>query len=202
MRTHRPARRGNTSLVAIAVSIAAALSGCGSDDTPHEGGPHMANVQDMQAAWQRGTCPDSIATWSGFDDGVAEPSGSAPAPAGQRETMVTGVISRILICQSTGSAGALTGSALITDPATITRLRADLNAVTASNGATCIGTGRILLLIGDGANVASIDMSYSGCPFLNNSVGVADFGATSLEPDLEAAIAKYGPALTPRATPR
>lgn len=88
------------------------------------------------------------------------------------------------MCRFSEANGELTGSALVTTPATVTRFVAELNSAVASTAA-CIGSQSVELLLGTGNAVMGINLAMDGCTTLASPAGEADYGKTSLGGDVD-----------------
>lgn len=167
-----------------------ALAGCSNHTTIGGAPAGGADNQAMLSAWKSGKCPASGTGWDSFASGMP----LATAKAGQTVALVPEPVNRILLCRFDLDSSVLTGSALLTDTSTVTRLRSDLNSVTAVTTSSCIQGDQVMILAGDGANVIGFDALVGSCPYLNSPAQFADYSSTSLAHDLEAAL---GPVATP-----
>lgn len=176
---------------AALVLVAGAVAGCSSNHGASSGGANdSAAGKAMLAAWKSGTCPSDGSDWGGFTSGMALPT----AKAGQTVALLPGTVTRIVLCRFDLDTSVLTGSALVTDTSTVTRLRTDLNSVTAVANSSCIQGDQVIIMAGDGDNVVGFNALVGPCPYLNSPSQVADFGNTSLAHDLDTVL---GPVATP-----
>jgi len=132
------------------------------------------NVQAMLSSWTSGHCPDSGAGWGGFDHGLTLASSSAAQ--GSTLTLAPPGVDRVLLCSFSDASSKLAGSALITSNTSVSQLASALNSVKAASNATCTGTSRVMILLGQGEKVAGLDMAVGGCPYI---AGGGQFGAYS-----------------------
>lgn len=86
----------------------------------------------------------------------------------------------MLLCRFSGGTQKLTGSALLTSPASISRLTAAINAATATSEETCGGDNRVVILLGHGHNVTALGMSIHDCFTLLSGDTVATYRHTPL----------------------
>lgn len=174
------------SITVIGLAFAATACSGTSALSASDGLDTSIDVKSMVLAWNSGACPASGRGWGGFDYGITVPSS---APSGARLTVVPTGVDRILLCRFSGAQDELTGAALETEPAAVSRIAHDLNSVTAGTD-SCSGAQRVMLLAGKGADVIGIDISTGGCASLTSLAGGGDYRATSLERDIDAALAK------------
>ena len=186
-------RAKNKDIATLAAALilgSGALAGC-SNQTTIGGAPAGGNNnQAMISAWKSGKCPASGAGWDSFTSGMP----LSTAKAGQTVALVPESITRILLCRFDLDSSVLTGSALLTDTSTVTRLRSDLNSVKAVTTSSCVQGDQVMILAGDGDNVIGFDAMVGPCTFLNSPAQFADYSTTSLAHDLESAL---GPVATP-----
>jgi hypothetical protein len=161
-----------------ALSVTAA---CSNDTGASDGTSVTVNVQRMDAAWASGRCSATDSGWGGYVQGLTVPS---QMPTAGHVALVPTSVDRIVMCRFSEANGELTGSALVTTPATVTRFVAELNSAVASTAA-CIGSQSVELLLGTGNAVMGINLAMDGCTTLASPAGEADYGKTSLGGDVD-----------------
>jgi hypothetical protein len=186
----RAKNRDIATLAAALILGSGALAGCSNHTTVGGAPAGGTDNQAMISAWKSGKCPASSAGWASFASGMP----LSTAKAGQTVALIPGSVSRILLCRFDLDSSVLTGSALLTDTSTVTRLHSDLNSVTAVTTSSCVQGDQVMILAGDGDNVIGLDSMVGPCPFLNSPAQFANYGKTSLAHDLESAL---GPVATP-----
>lgn len=153
----------------------------GAGSSPGDALNRAVDVTSMLASWRSGRCAATGRRWGGFSYhslGMATPP---PAPAGSRLTLVPSDVTRIMLCRFASGSEALSGSALLTQAGQVSELAGVLNSVTsAPDGGSCVGSGRVMILIGHEDYVAGLDMAIGGCPYLNSTNNVASYAGTSL----------------------
>ena len=185
-----PARKGLLGIAAL-IAVSATMAGCSGHSSGSSGSTGSSSAdQAMLSAWKSGSCPSNGTGWSGFASGMPLPT----AKAGSTVALLPGTVTRVLLCRFDLDSSALTGSALLTDTPSVTRIRSDLNSGTAVANSACIQGDQVIILAGDGDNVAGFSALVGSCPYLNSPAQVVDFGKTSLAHDLTTAL---GPVATP-----
>ena len=129
-----PARKGLLGAVAALIAISATVAGCSGHSSGSGSTGSSAADQAMLSAWKSGSCPANGTNWGGFASGMPLPT----AKAGTTVALLPGTVTRVLLCRFDLDTSTLTGSALLTDTPSVTRIRSDLNSGTAVANSACI----------------------------------------------------------------
>lgn len=174
---------------ALCFGLLAAVGGCASQAARSGATDMNGQQQRLLTAWNAGSCPsrdDDWRTWVPMTGSANVPNVAAASP-GQRTTELPIPVNRFVLCRYDTGSGRRTGAAVVTAPATVARLTADLSSVTATDHTGCPGTQKVAILAGEGKQVVVVDVLIGAC---DQVVGpqLAVYEGDTLPNDLAAAV--------------